>query len=476
MCESNPKKLPIFVSSKDKVFSRGSFLDGSAITYFGPGQDPSCIMEYSEPTEWRDVGSLFRMPQVVWLSGMAYGQNDSIPASQLTASYNNSVAITYIGQPLDESFVNAILPDPRFNYHSPFDLVIRYLRKAWTWDLIYQGGVRKKLIQTVVDASDGVTLENPDGLTWAYEIVDGPPAPPTSTWIGIDNSHTQHDRLMDIFAAAKDRIETLRPGKTWVRVNEWFPNKPVTSDDVPYDSGSIFYPLVSMLVPPEPDSAGYSYFGDGVPPTVQDDYIGTDFLNVWVGPPMSNLDNQANKKGVPWDMTLYSDLIKDQFLKAKKRFRRLGVHFWGPDTSYSTSELPSPPPTVPPTVPDGFIPWGGEAEVEPSSFAQASELYLYSPDNPTAFANAAARVSENYANDLSVYMSQLAAKSSWESDNPSQQADDINTYHLIVDDLDDDCVQYQGTSSELTVDSLVEAIADFFGFDSSTGKDKSLLS
>lgn len=52
-------------------FRRSSYLDGPSRTFFGPGQRPdSPESSRRRPSDWPAAGTLLRVPQVVWLSGL----------------------------------------------------------------------------------------------------------------------------------------------------------------------------------------------------------------------------------------------------------------------------------------------------------------------------------------------------------------------------------------------------------------------
>lgn len=80
-------RLPRLAGQSGKLFRRSSFLEGRIKTYFAPGQRPYMIGtldprnnsgvwsvgtpatddDYTNPTDWPQVGNLLRPPQVVWL-------------------------------------------------------------------------------------------------------------------------------------------------------------------------------------------------------------------------------------------------------------------------------------------------------------------------------------------------------------------------------------------------------------------------
>lgn len=233
--------LPRFPGQGGYLFSRGRFLDGTAKCYFGPGQDQSSFFNYVNPNDWPKSGTLLRVPRTVWLQSQMTSANVGVPGS-FSVSWRN------------------MYYDQRYSPISP------------TRDF------------------NGVPVYYGDG-------------PYTTVWPNANK--IEHDRIIEAFVEAKTRIESIQPGRTWVKIVDW------------NGTGVSF---------------GNGYFSDGflqfaAPGSVAEPFLGTDFLHVWAGHAFynnfGNINNHVTNPMFPYSQSedRYYNNPRARLINSHEKFR-----------------------------------------------------------------------------------------------------------------------------------------------------------
>lgn len=322
-------------------------------------------------------------------------------------------------------------------------------------------------------------LEAPSGFTmdYSYQIFQPDNIPPDWTInLSLDTfdiaSHgpavgpqiDEFNRLGTIFGLVKDQIESLRPGRTWVDILDWggdFAANYLMDDTTDF-----------LLAPPLSDSV----------------YFGTNFLHVYAGMPLtgviipsgggaglllspitSRLDIGYPGQGSPPGpqqspiqgfMTFADDVVdpvpdnNTYWASSAERVRAAAANFSGYATWVYSYRF------------DGEgIEWhdlddATQLDVDTNTDGSHHDPFLTNtatdPGLPTVLPTKPMFVP--------VYQAYLTMRNTLsEAQGSVMQA--------FCDPLADQGVEFRGASSQLTVDSLIAAIADHFGFDPVTGKD-----
>jgi hypothetical protein len=444
---------------------RSHFLDSTIETFYGPGQPPDSGAQpgaddtgaavtkvYQPPLDWPGAGRLLRVPQVVFLSPRAewspLGQSmsqtfyftDTVVYSSSSVAYTNC------------SGVSTVAINPKF------DEAYRKLSQEGVWT---------------------IGVDTPD--------------------VGVN----EYQRLYDVFAAVKTTIEGLRPGRTWVDLIEW--DRFEEDGDHETQHFGMNDTIDFLLAPPLDE-----------PP-----YLGTRFLHIYAGSPWGfvgtykqELTSSAGAIPPEYDTAYTSSSNRVMaaygafaaYAAWVYSFRSGGVGLdWSYVADYATFSkydiqlesfqqqydtttyhhtqdlCPSGTGYQDPTwILDSVSPPGGHSNPYTSLPNYGNSTYLGPLVAPAPLPPPGP--GENYGgvrlvdtvpvggppdSDFDAILSDSIAQF-------NQQEDDKTTLiTLMCTDLADYGVTFEGATSLIDHDYLVNKIAAFFGFDPATGEDLS---
>lgn len=330
------------------------------LTYFGPGHRPNMIFApYYVPTDWPAAGALLKPPRVVWLN-------------------------SYFKEALDPA---------RAVFNSGW----------WYANFVDPGQPSTNPLCTI-------KLTFIDGGPGSQQEYVSPPH--LSSTVNADLA--ERNRLVDIFAQVKDKVESIQKGKTWVQVIDW-------------DSTAVFS---------DPHYTSDGFFQIAAPPgsTTPDIFYGTDFFHIWAG-------HALNAFG--FDIYTPSENPDDDPVIANPKGRLVAAYngFRGHATQMFHPALSWGPPTDVPDRTRGprTVQEGSYVALDPSeSYTAAPGLVPYNP---------------------------------WFLTEPPIAVNSGQTYDLLASNLSDFQFSHPGSTSLLTVDYVVAAIAKRFNFDPDTGHD-----
>jgi hypothetical protein len=355
--------VPRFSAQAGRLTRRSGFLVDKWPTYFGPGHRQNVTASYYPPTDWPPAGSLLRPPQTVWLN--AYLNHGDEPAEfKMVWQYY------YDFDPDGTQYATGLPSRIAFFDHSYFPPKPYYYGKG----------------------PYGSVAQNAD--------------------------RAEHDRLMDAFAQAKDQIESLRPGRTWVEIMDWNDFFGTNFTDGFRSDG-----FLQIAAPPFDTSPG--------------DFYGTDFFNVWAGLGLVDAEGlrivfnpytpESPMSGDPYYGTPRSRLVASY-----DGFRRHATRLYYPDPTW-------------------IVATDAPSEQKPHIIA------LGPPDTPEA----QGYFDQGYRSGYTDYL----------ATEPLIQQNANALFGLMASDLADFGFEASGATSALTASSIVGLIADRFGFDPDTGKD-----
>lgn len=223
--------------------------------------------------------------------------------------------------------------------------------------------------------------------------------------------YIEQERLKSVFSEAKSRIESVRAGRTWVLAWDWVdPTGPTQSHS--FDGFvQCQAPRVSSLP-----------------------FLGTDFLNIWCGDALLDVSGtrftvDAYEPGSapdedPWFAGMYRRVVGTH-----GSFRGHRTALFHPGVSWSGSY-------------ERFIDAGGS-------------------DGDWFYVDRAVPASRL----------ELISSPSIDSERAIQYGRIGGLFDYFESELGDYGVSHSGDTSDMTADSLVELIADHYGFDPETGRD-----
>ena len=416
-----------------KLFDRRKFLDGSAKVYYGPGQGPEVIANYTAPTDWNPAGSLLQMPQIVWLivdipAITTLADNKILHQSYITQTFSGEIVVAenQVGPKNTDATIHAIGIYPNsyttvtqgYNLFVPGnatgdDINKLIMQKFYedTYTTAYE------ICAKAADAIDPTITQNhapQDHQFWAYypgfakAYFDNQDltrqtyltyyfnGTVTTTAVDIsvsDYALIESQKLEALYKQVKTQIETLRPGKTFVQVLNY------SFYLIDYNTDKSANPTYPVL----PNNNTAIYY---VPQILDssDTFVSGDLLTV-----------VCQNTGAGYIQYALSDLKKTVAKFNKFGFRVIMPYLAYPDYSkYSGQNV----------VNDMIV-----SNINYAPFSEGSRISSLVLNN-------------NVVTDvLAMSAGQLDA-------------------------------QLIGNSSNVTVDSLVQTIADFYDFDATTGKQK----
>ncbi len=472
-------KLPRFAQAagrgfiRGRVFNRDRFLDGTYQTYFAPGQTPNVVNpyqpSYTNPTDWRPVGGILTPPQVVWFTvapilgpynqtftnGVyvtGYSVSYSPPLSPTPApgtlvtvtwstyfadGYTLSQTVTFKqgsggGGPGGQNYDWTVYPAPQSKYSYP--LYISGYQPPGTVatnpDVANAAAGTISMIRNdTTDPPQQPQSSSPNAPGYnAYWNPQGYPGM-IAWWNSCAAANTvvynqsvvdlmgeQADRLTGIFNEVIDRLASLRPGKTWARLNT------ISSDAFNNGEYYSFDPCLSFEI---------------APPSAQP-FFGVDFLHMHTlafsgGGNLPTL----NPEYYQFDYVPGSEA---QLSASYRNFFRYSAMVYGPDGTYgrypSPALVPGGPGTPTTVVVDNILVTSGNPNI---TTINDNRTYLINGQNAY----------------LASLVPETASFLESECDNVSQYG-----------------VTYMGTQSQLeSADQVIELIANHFHFDPETGVD-----
>jgi hypothetical protein len=443
-------KLPRFKGHGGSLFHRGKFLDGTWKAYFAPGQAPDGFTDeagYRKPLDWNRANSLLRAPQQVWITAAFIDAVDQ-PGSSHTdypfmPGFSDDIPNYVLADPSkDVPGVDGVQFGPIYIFGTPFTF-----GRTYYWNDGHTEEVEPGISgwdRSAYTPGDTPYIVDSGGFGTAGSFDHGHIGFAPEVYPGFERSvpnwsYSEYQRLMPIFREAKERIEILRRGMTWVDIVDYsdhakWPNDRFQNGKISNIGGSHW----SYLVAPDAEEEG--------------GFFGTNFLHLHFG--VSGLD-AAN-----FDDTWFSSLIttddavsfefaqhingKARIVAAYSLFVGYTVYLYGVGTLGQQ------------------MPW---AEVPPIPImdqpAGTDFYYQVTPPDPPTETIIALENSRR---------TQLI-------DNTNNQILGYGTLFgtglpLIADDLKNYGFRYKGDSSTiLSADDLIKLIAAYYRFDPETGRD-----
>jgi hypothetical protein len=311
---------------------------------------------YVAPSDWPPSNNVLRMPQVVWLNAVLpniYSESNPDPTLQGTFEFK----VFFYGSVLGAWVIS--------NAYTIGD--------GSTVTISGTGNSESHLVYTYFDY---------DGTQINVDMGGSPPpafaedAVPPDGWYGfyyhtITNPYVaEYARLQSIFTTVKLLIETLREGKTWVEIV-----LPTLPPPVPFPPGHWpLYYFQTQLVP---------YYWHMVAPKDRGQYLGTDFLHLYVGILCKTFQAPAHQTLAAFNPSSLDSTFTTSYANlslvdpptptsSPERFRRYAVKIWGlaieydefPDHELQVYSRPTQPADVEVTRKDMsgnpesfFVPW-----------------------------------------------------------------------------------------------------------------------
>lgn len=508
-------KLPRFSAASGMCFRRGMFLNGEQPTYFAPGQKPDVVTlpgslqggsspyfakEYYPPTDWRPAGGILTPPQVVWLclaqldaatptyttsvpsyvmlESISTALDDTLPLSgsltddqfPLTLTYTDGVTITIQSNQaafnasksgtLDPSWLGRVYILPPYNPYTAY-LYPPYSNNQARLPIGYIPGTALYALGTEITWGQFDT----DGVTYCgiqpYTLLSGPNAVQTTSNAPNVNDY---QALSAAFSTAASQINLMRTGKTWVQIydytqatadaQQWLISKSQWNKS---DAGMIVPPYFSHLIAP-PATSPF------LPPTSTSatPFFGVDFLMIHAGGWASG--------GSPVSSALFESLgglpaaalnpsiiaVNEANIEAAyKSFSGFAVQLY--------SGKPIPKLNYAPFTPIQFS--GNTVPVTLYNREWQYPGFIYDSTNVDSMSTSLQVMAAYNAINLATYNSQTA-------NNVGVPDGLVSALQSVAADLADYGYTYAGDESQLaSSDSVVQAIASWFGFDPNTGAD-----
>lgn len=263
---NRPSEIPWFTNDKSNLIKLSDFLKNKHELYFAKGQTPDGMKDqagYQKPTKLNKTSSLLKVPQMVWLSAAFF-------SADLT---ENPTYFYYTGTQLYNSA-----------HGTPED-------SDPTWVGWWSDGVIKTAPTGGVGPDDGDT-PTPEGgvyiqvyanflgstvlpiIPFLVQFNLGPINAQIQTVPNLD--YNESLRLLTVFQNVKTTIEKLRPGLTFVDVVDWYrgtvngqPGSGTIDNNpnFPSTGGSFTVAFYPWMVSPDPTEK----------------FFGTNFMHVFAG-------------------------------------------------------------------------------------------------------------------------------------------------------------------------------------------------
>jgi hypothetical protein len=423
---NNPGMIPIFPEATPPVkpnktlgatIQRPSFITAKPLlstppakfkAYFASGQAPDGMTDmrrgYQIPLDWNKASTQLRMPQMVWLSlvGIDIG-------IQYIKSYPTNATVYEVFWPA--------LKGP-----------------------IATGGTSYDQFQNSLGGTN-TYIQPPGAATDEYNVVTGNYFEDVEAVLSAPNYfNMENTRLQPICAAVKNKIEKLRPGRTWVDFIDYnnfnaFPNTTINPD-----GNWEKYPTFST-------GAMWSYM---ITPDPTEKFLGTNFLNINIGGQGSGPGGDStNTTGffildeAPDSGYGYS---KNRLKLNVPKFAKYRVMLFSVGGEGQQNPIEGDDPAIPIPGPIGVG----------TTMGDSLAGYLLMDNSGRYAVTNAARESQvaHYNETITGWGPKLKA-----------------FYMLVADDLKDYGFTYEGDSSNIDEDLLVNLIAKNFNFNPSNGKD-----
>lgn len=441
--------LPRIPGGARFTLSRGKFLDGTIQTYYGPGQPPDAGSTYAAPADWPPAGSLLRVPQVVWLT-LAVGQFDLVADPDLPqhSSYSLQYAAAYV-PPVFRWWVvgtTPVGPEGGFAYTVQSDT---------NPTLLDEVSARGHL-----DTNGDFLFEhppNPDGAVVTTATAGTLPVPSFTTTIASPYP-AEYARIKAAYAAAKARVESLRPGRTFVQVNDPFLWSTVVPPTPPNTDNRRFFTATDLAI-------YWHMIAPDVPP--DQPWFGTDFLHVYAGTPSETEALGGPARFVPFNPASPDD---DEVFAAGRTllddhagdFRSYAVRCYGMLAAFDAMGHAPLPTLAPPASPT--------TSVSASHFDGGGVMVAGDIDVPWAQATTLTAANATMQGQVDALNAQIDSTnaSNAHRDDPARQFLRDTCAYLSGLGLD---YAYADDTPALDADALVQLIADHYKFDPDTGED-----
>lgn len=502
--QNNQPILPYLKSAyKIAPIRRSTILDNTIKTFYGPGQPPDAgePTSYSAPTDWPESGTPLSVPQVIWfLINIPYAFIEPPPQEP----YNHVLQYPQIG-------INFVSSLPR-----SFD--------EWYGFTNYDPSTNTSS-QYVVESTGKVTkytffgtTNDPDHVpTGSAVILEAGSDPPDGDgWYTYDFQvrpnvyQIERNRLNDVFNTVKDKLKKLRPNRTYINwveplelvhwsqsffegglstnpsyILNYDRDRPTYFLNMPYDSDSYFLDLANNSIPPQdkvyPYSVTVEYLWHLICPNVElgkADYFGTNFLMIHCGfisttQLMLNAvfpDQQMDNNGETYvdKIDRLTETMMPYLLDAQSYFAGYSVRFFGLDLVFEEFE-----PLETTTFEEHSFPhYSDVRDVDITGETTGLDPTGYRPIGWVR------QTDETYGNQQIEFFTNFYNSGFIDSANtfPELQMSantelliDAATYLTNVQKLD---YQYVDTTNKITVEYLMQLIADHFKFNVLTGEDK----
>ena len=445
-------KIPKVQGAGGMLFSRSHLLNGDIATYFGPGQDPSVVLEYSPPTDWRPANSLLVPPQVVWLSVVAYGMFDVESVSVSQAPY----FVCYSG-PVLPGFANNTGYSPPKEYdpanpaYSGWGAVMDQWGNVYLFIVVSNPVSYQAANPSVQIYPLGANLDRtktPPQARFSFQVFISASTPLVASQPTIVLSNpgiSVYQNALSTMQKIKSTVESLRSNRTWVQVVQWYHNL-----GSPGDYEDAFPGLAN-----QPTSYYQYYLYPFILPPSDPEFFGVEFLHMWSGPPAG----AANPPPVfpqSYNSALWGDYLLNlpggqgtALGQMYDMFAKFGVALYAPSSSDVNVAITNLPGAINlPALPSSN--WQYTNFVAPTQPGQPYSTSLLTAQQ---------------------YQQQLAASATASQSGAGWSSGSADFYQQLASEYGNFGVTYGGDTSSLDVSDAVNTIASFFGFDPDTGLD-----
>lgn len=460
---NQPTNIPFFTKDKSNQITTPDFLKKNRHkTYFGPGQAPDGMTGtaagYREPMLWNKPSSLLQVPQMVWLSEafieghtqtyeqvLGFGDSDFMIQCNNTDLSTISVSVPGEDDPVEIEIADAINTLIWVDGHIEI-----FHNKSWFQLGLGIGG--SGIYGYSISPAEAPYVTGYGGpVSDGIYFLDAPPNTSPSLKLGkasalptfthtIDNyNYIEYQRIDPIFKIVKEKIEKIRPNRTWVDIVDYdgglnWPAQGIANwPNDRFQNGNI-----AMRTGDTPQTAAYGHI---VVPDPEEGFFGTNFLHIYVGGlGEDTFDNPDNVGAYQPRLQTLTDptylASKARLIACYPKFAGYNVYLYGVGTTGQQEIMaefdpyPLPSPACTPAVFRGPYNQLVSTNTSRNDLVDAlnANLMLIGPSFSTYFNNVAA---------------------------------DLKKYGY----------KYGGDSNVITVDYLVQLIAKNFNFNPTTGED-----
>ncbi len=448
-------------------------------TYPGPGQRPDSNVfseaNYDPPKDWPPHGAILRAPQVVWLSCETSENSKGSFTRNLEETRFETFSVRVFGNFNYYDGTFGFVPNILLTLAGEYGI---HTSTIFNGQADNTGGYDFKWIdgETNTYVKNGdlgfnyiLTALGPQTIVSSGETLrkDGKAGRPYWLTTSIANPYQPifdhyHN---DVFPEVKQRIEALRAGRTWVEVIDWFDTYTDPKNDYWNKDDQNF---VAMYVPMCVAAQSLS-----------DHFFGTDFLHIFIGHVSEVLSSDVWNGDTDGDVYQQS---RGEVVNAWYNYAGYTVLCFNLTVSYDDFAAATDFPVViamPPALPiyhtigpvysdDGGITFHNPPLEEPRNVPFTQEESWIQAGG----VDGAAQLAQNIVNQKKV----VSDFNKGSTDTVTMLRNTMtNEAQYVVDmceDLKDFGYVYVGDGASLSADDIISLIADHYGFDPSTGKDK----